>query len=538
VADEATTSTGPLNAEPGRAQLPRTMSATQAASLEAVLQNYRMTPATLARKLSLASHGEPWIPAPHLMEISLEVAKAIKRGGGRIIISAPPRHGKSFLCNRWLPVWVLENFPAHHVITATYGADLSTDFTRPVRDLFGEHGPAGTGLLSHFVRADAARADNFVMDHGGTLRGVGLGGPITGRGAHVFILDDYIKDFKEAMSPTYRDSIWDWFVNVALTRLEPNATIIIIATRWHHDDLIGRIKKNYGDKWLDLRYPAIAGADDRLGRVEGTPLFPERFGLDYFAERKEMMGTFMFNAQYQQNPTSKEDGITYANYIKVTDTVPHLGRMLFARVWDFAGSDKDRKRKRDHSVGALLGFDPLTLHLYIMNVVRKQLSPAKLESLVTDIAVADGYSTPIFIEQEPGASGKQVVEDYANRILKEFRVTPVLATMNKLVKAQPFLAHAEAGKVFMVKASWNQAFVDELNDFPDGKWDDQVDAIATGFLKLMGKKRLAPVWGRTIAKFASQETPVLGGDEDDETPSTLGNRLVTGATFGRSRRGA
>ena len=145
---------------------------------------------------------------------------------------------------------------------------------------------------------------------------VGLGGAITGRGADVLLIDDYIKEIKEALSTTTREYIWNWFTTTAFTRLEPGGTCIIIATRWHHDDLIGRIlKHNPGGAWDYIHIPAEAMENDLLGRAVGEPLFPERYPIEVLRERKAVLGSFFYNALYQQIPENPEAAITDADRI-------------------------------------------------------------------------------------------------------------------------------------------------------------------------------------------------------------------------------
>src|SRR5690606_11634205 len=198
----------------------------------------------------------------------------------------------------------LENYGRKNLILCSYGAELSTDFGRQIRDIIqdNEH------LLNVRIRPDAERVNNWLTQQGGAMRSVGLGGPITGRGADVLIIDDYIKEIKEALSTVHREYIWNWFVTTAFTRLEPGGTVIIVATRWHHDDLIGRILKNFPGEFTNIVIPAISEKQtpDILGRPIGEPLFPERYplgpGPGSLLERKNVLGSFFFNALYQQRP--------------------------------------------------------------------------------------------------------------------------------------------------------------------------------------------------------------------------------------------
>src|SRR4051812_34165181 len=192
-------------------------------TLQRILGNWKLTPATFAQKLSRGH----WIPSPHLQYIAVRLALAIAKGNARIILSMPPRHGKSELVSIYTPAWLLEYVGNLNIILASYGADLAEGFARRVRGIIRD--PNNEHLLRCRL-GDLSRAEEFNTSLGGYMYAVGLGGAITGRGANVLLIDDYIKEIKEALSPAYRDYIWNWYVTTALTRLEPNGSVIIIAT--------------------------------------------------------------------------------------------------------------------------------------------------------------------------------------------------------------------------------------------------------------------------------------------------------------------
>jgi len=465
--------------------------------IERVAQNWRLTPATLATKLSRGA----WIASPWLRYVSTRVAYGIARGGARIIISAPPRHGKSELIDVNTPIWVLENFPKRNVILASYGADLSVGFGRRVRNTIKDN----EDLLRVRISDDSAQAGMFGTSLNGQPSGymasVGLGGAITGRGAHVLLIDDYIKEIKEALSPAYREYAWNWFVTVAMTRLEPGASVIIIATRWHSDDLIGRILKNFPGQWENICCPAIAEEGDILGRKVGEPLFPERYGLQELEAQRELLGSVFFHALYQQRPVDEAQALTSGAWLKQCTELP-APDFKWARVWDLAATEGGG----DYTVGTLMGYSKSTNCCVIGNIVRDQLSPGNVEKYVRKIAIADGLDTTICIEQEPGSSGKTLIAHYESAVLPEFEVVAVPAVKAKLIRAQPFLAACEAGKVYLLDESigqvegaaggWQDHFIREFEGFPGGQFDDQVDTASAGYNYLSGKKVFTASWGR------------------------------------------
>lgn len=475
--------------------------------------NYKLTPATLAHQLN-----PHWYPSPHLMYISMQIATAIAQGNGRIIISLPPRHGKSELITKYSTLWSLEHFPFWKVILATYGADLSEDFSREVREIVYNN----QNDLSIRIPKDSSKVSNWKTSEGGGLKAVGIGGPITGSGADVLLIDDYIKDIKEAMSKSYKDHIWNWFRTVAFTRLEPGGTCIVIATRWAKDDLIGRlIDSNIGGVWTNIVLPAIALDDDLLGREKGAPLFPERYNKEALMAIKETMGSYFFNALYQQDPQDDENCLTNSEWLQVVDILPPLHNVPKARIWDLAATEHGG----DYSCGTHMLHSRTDNLTYITNVIRRRLSSQGVESLVRQTAISDGTDTPIYIEQEPGSSGKALVEHYQNVVLPEFKVEAVPCSDGKITRAQPFLAAAEAGKVRLLRGEWNEEFKREFQDFPGGEHDDQIDTAAIGYVKLSGKKTFSASWGRNSTSRDQSNKVIL--------PSTGGRPSIV---FGRNRK--
>ena len=457
-----------------------------------IIDNWRLTPATFAHKISRGS----WIPAPHLRYISKRIALGIAKGNARIIISAPPRHGKSQLSSIYTPAWVLENYPHYRTILAAYGADLAVGFSRQVRDIF--HDPNNQHLLSTRLRRDAAKVDAFLTEAGGGMSAVGLGGPITGRGADVLLIDDYIKEIKEALSITTRDYIWNWFVTTAFTRLEPGGSCIILATRWHSDDLIGRVLQNLAHEgWEYIEIPAIAEPNDILGRNEGEALFPERYPIERLHELKRTLGSIFFQALYQQKPVDETKKMTDSRWFKSIEEIPHeevwANQIKTARVWDLAATAGGG----DYTVGSRVSYNRVNGNTYIENIKRGQWGPQLVEQKVQETAVIDGYDCEILIEQEPGSAGIALVEHYKQKVLPGYRVTGIPVVVKKLIRAQPLLAAAEGGKVFILENSvWNEPFKREFDSFPGGENDDQVDTVAAAYTHLSGRKSLSASWGR------------------------------------------
>jgi len=483
----------------------------------------KFTPATLATYRT----GGRWIPAEHLLFLSSILAHEISQGDARIIVELPPRHGKSEEISVHTPIWFLEHWPWASVILATYAAELASGFGRRVRDSFLlDDATDGPRLLDARVRDDVQRTDHFLTTEGGGMASVGIGGPITGRGANLLVIDDYIKNWAEASSDLVLQSIQNWFGTTAYTRLEPGGSCVILATRWVLDDLIGWLIKNDKDRmWTVIRMPAIAEENDILNRAPGEALWSARYPIDKLLQIKSVVGDFIFNAMYQQNPKSIGETKADPEQIRIVDQLVNPQLYRWTRSWDIAATDGKKKKKGDWTVGILIGTNgrpglPTALTcLYDMQ--RDKLSPAKVEDLLLKTAQTDGTGTPIVIEQEPGSSGKAYAEHLASNVLRGYSVTIKPAGgENKWIRAQPYVAAVSHGRILMLRAVWNQIHKDELKDFPNGRHDDTIDSASQGFNELHQSNILIPTWGRPH----SQDSGVVRGDS---------GKLIQGVVWGR-----
>jgi predicted phage terminase large subunit-like protein len=491
-------------------------------------QAIRLTPATLAYHIT----DGRWIPARHLLYIAQVIAREVAIGGARIIVEAPPRHGKSELLSVHTPTWFLDKYPDQFVMLTSYNADLPVGFARRVRDTiaeFGgiERGPTRLGanepddlpafrrpVLNVRLRADSRQVSQWNTSVGGGMYAVGIGGPLTGRGANLLLIDDFCKNAQEAESPASQEHNWDWLISTAYTRLEPNGSLIGLATRWNINDLIGKLKRHIRDlqgRWIVITLPANAEANDVLGRVPGEALWPERYNEEALKERKAILGRYYYSALYQQKPIRKEDAHASPDDLTFVDILPALHHTLAVRSWDFAGS----KGKGDYTVGSLIGAkgNPGTSQARygIYDLVRGQWGPKKVEEVLRETAENDGAAVTIVIEQEPGSSGKAYAEYLRDKVLVGFKTVIVSANEAKWIKAQPFLAAVENHQVDIKKAGWNDPLKDELEDFPDGAYDDIIDSISIGINYLVTQQHRSVVWGRPRSEADVTESAPLRG---------------------------
>lgn len=480
---------------------------------------WAMTPATLAHKVSRGA----WFPADHLKYISQIVASAIYKSrvhgiGDRIIVSVPPRHGKSKLISVWTPIWVLKHWPASSIILASYGSDLSSDFSRESRDtiIMEEE------ILGIKLKKDTKQVLRWMTEERGGMFAVGVGGPITGRGADVFLVDDYIKNAEEAASEKVRKSIYNWFTSTALTRLEPGAVMIIIATRWHPEDLSGKLidQEDGGMPWRHIRLPAIAEEDDELGRKVGEALWPARYPKEVLNIIEKDVLEYYWGSLYQQRPVESRLGLYDGSKLQTVDIAPNIEDMLVIRSWDIAATPVEGDAMDpDWTVGTLFAYsNDLEVYL-ILDIKRERVGPSGVEELLKNTAEDDGPGVLIVLEQEPGSAGKNYIEMVQKHVLPEYMVKAVKPTGPKTVRANPLMAGMENGLVKALTGPYIKALRAEISAFPDGAHDDQIDSLSQAYTFLKLLRKMSPTWGRA---------------KKQGVPKTR-RGFNTGATFGRNQ---
>jgi predicted phage terminase large subunit-like protein len=435
----------------------------------------RVSPALLARYLDPSFR----VP-PHVQLMSREIRKAVTAGSGRLIISMPPRHGKSWMCSYWTPAWVLEVWPEWDVIMAGYGAAYATEWGRRVRNTLLDN----EDRLLVKVADDSAAADQWNTREGGSMRTVGVGGPLRGRGAHVLIVDDPIKDAEEARSEVMRQKLWEWWTETAGSRLEPEGTLIVVMTRSHEDDMVGRLlAAEDAGNWTHLCFPAIAEEADVLGREPGDPLWPGRFDAEALAEIRTRVGSYAFAGEYQQRPAPAGGAIflrrnfryltLQGDYYILHD--PERGNRRIARssCWRAQVADTALKDKTTSDYTVVLTFAVTqTGELLVLDVARDRLEvPQQLAYL----RAQQRKWGPRWLGVEDKASGTGLLQT-ARQGGHPFR--PLAAVTDKIDRAQPAATLCENGAIYFLRdAPWLNDFEAELLVFPNGTYDDQVDTL-------------------------------------------------------------
>lgn len=421
-------------------------------------------------------------PACHhrlMMEQLARVANGKRR---RLMLFLPPGAAKSVYASQLFPAWYM-GVKRRNVIGVSYGANLAKQFSGKAQGFLRDMSPAmGVGLASESV-------ERWKASNGSEYLSAGAGGAITGFRADCIIIDDPHKNREEADSLLLRDKIWNGYWSDVDTRLKPDGSIIIIQTRWHEDDLSGRLLSVEAQDWDVLSMPALATkANDPLGRQIGEPLWSDDaygYGAGLLKKREslERAGAIReWEALYQQEPKPREGSLFKVGKIKELEAAPVGGQVV--RAWDLAATSQSGSRDPDYTVGVKLLRTPDGAYV-VLDVKRFRGGPEEVEAEIVATARLDGRSVKISLPQDPGAAGKSLVF-YLTRALAGYRVESSPETGDKETRAAPVASQVNVGNFSMVRPSnprddWTRPFIAELGGFPSATKDDQVDALSRAF---------------------------------------------------------
>jgi predicted phage terminase large subunit-like protein len=420
---------------------------------------------------ALAPFGQK--PARHHGFLIGELERVERGELDRLMVFMPPGSAKSTYASLLFPAWWFCRHPRSAVIAASHTGELAAWFGRRVRNMVAEH----AATIGYNLATGNAAAGRWDTDAGGEYYAAGIGGSITGRRADLAIIDDPVKSREAGQSEAHRKRVWDWFRADLLTRLKPRGRIILIMTRWHEDDLAGRLLLTEADRWKVLSLSAVAGEDDPMRRAPGEPLWPEWESAAELADKRRTLGERDWSALYQQDPRPAEGALFRVGRIQVLDAEPSGIRAV--RSWDLAATAAVGTADPDWTVGLKLG-RLADGRFVVLDVVRLRGGPDEVEEAIAGTAGADGREVLIELPQDPGQAGKGQVL-YLARRLAGFRVGVSPETGSKVTRAAPVASQVNVGNVSLVRASWNRALLDELAAFPSGRHDDQVDALARAF---------------------------------------------------------
>ena len=452
----------------------------------------RTWPCTLAHYLD-----DRFLMPDHVWTMSEAIADAVWGDGpDRLIFTMPPRHGKSEHTSHWTPVWFLENFPDRRVLLGSYEATFAAKWGRLARDTIEQN----TDRLFVRVNPDARAVHEWFTTEGGGMSTAGTGGPFTGKGGDLLLIDDPIKNPEEAASEVYREKLWEWFNEAAYTRLEPGGVAAVIHTRWHEDDLIGRLIREHGDRWHVVNFPAIAEEDDALGRHPGDALWPERYSAEDLKEIFDQIGSKSTASLYQQRPSPEGGGIFQRKHFRYWYTDSHgmyalqhgdgVETVSPGSCVKFQCIDTAQKAKtsNDYTVVVTVCMTPKR-QLLVLDVARERL---EIPEQLPFIRQQKAKWNPRWVGVEEKASGIGIIQEarrqgltlrplYARRSkIARARVNkpPPVRSLDPVQNSVSAAALYEQGACFHQRgAAWLDDFERELLGFPNGVHDDQVDAL-------------------------------------------------------------
>jgi predicted phage terminase large subunit-like protein len=385
----------------------------------------------------------------------------------KLAITTPPRIGKTTLASIITPAYVLGRNPTETVITVSYGSELSESWGRRVRNTLSD--AAFRQVYPDCkLSPDSAAAYHFSTTAGGEYSATGRGGPITGRGASLLVLDDLVKDSSEANSDIITRGIIDWLQHVAFTRLTPNGRVLAVATRWSDRDPMGWMMSQSG--WTILHLPAIAeSVNDPMGRKVGEALWPSHYPVEALEQIRADVGSRVFQCLYQGNVAAAQGTIFKRDWFRYYEQAPAPEN--FSRI--VQSWDTGYKTGATNDFSVCVTFGETKTGFYLLSLYRGRIEFPELKRKVAELADSC-HPSEIYIEDR--ASGQSLVQEL--RLATSFPVIPIKVDRDKESRASACTGYFESGRIFFPKnAGWLADLEDELASFPGGRFDDCVDAV-------------------------------------------------------------
>lgn len=449
----------------------------------------------------------------HTKIICEEIDNAIERmkqgQSTYLLISVPPRHGKSDLVSRYLPAHFMGMFPDKDVIIATYSASLAFDLSKDARKIVKT--PEYKEIFKRSISKESGAVDSWKMEGGkGTVTASGLLSGITGKGGNLLILDDYCASRADAESELMREKTWNSFTNDFMTRRSPVCICIVLATQWHIDDVIGRIKEcnnpnseKYNKDFPQFKYlsfPAehadfdYAHPKGEIERIKYNYLFVNqeingkkydgRFDNTYYQQSRAVLGEYSYQALYMCDPTQRGGNLLNLDKIKYHKDLSEFPKTKYARLWDLAHTKKQTdKADPDYTSGTLLTYiknKEGMWELWIKNVQRIRCKAPERDELIRGCTNADGQSVTVVVEESLDSKDATATLQHAlagSRVVRGIKIKhgDKVARMGYV---EPIF---DAGNVHVYCGEWLPDWLNEARSFPSGKHDDQMDNITAGY---------------------------------------------------------
>jgi len=412
----------------------------------------------------------PHLPPPPHLDPLLELFERTRYEEVRAVVSMPPGFAKSVTAKHAL-AWRSYVDPACKNAFLSYGKELARDHSVEIRTLALE---AGVQL-----KQDDKSATSWKMVQGGALYAAGVGGALTGkRISGVAVADDLIKGMEDANSITSREKVWAWFQAVLSTRLLPGASIIVIATRWSHDDIIGRLKKMDGMDWEEVNLPAVHDGDlnpvDDMDCPKAVSLWPELYDMDQLRAKRVLAGEYVWSALYQGNPVPR--GANVFDGIPARFSLEDF-RLDGHKVVIAVDPAATASTKADYSVAAVCAMkgEGENAKMWILDVLRVQVTIPELVRRLLELQ--EKWKAPMAVE---AVGAFKAIPDMLREANPNLRLLPVQLRGDKFTRAQPYSAAWNDGRVLVPQDSpWADIWIDEHALFT-GKGDAQDDCVDAG----------------------------------------------------------
>lgn len=472
---------------------------------------------------------------PYQRHLYAHLDRLTRREIDRLVLSLPPRHMKSETVTIRYVAWRLIRDPGLRVVIGCYSADLAKRFSRAIRRLVRESGIP--------MNPEAQDVCQWETAAGGGLRAAGVGGGITGMGFDLLVVDDPVKSQAEADSAAYRDRVYEWFSVDLLTRCEPGAAMVLIMTRWHEDDLAGRLlATEAAAEWAVINLPALAEANDPLGRDYGVALCPDRYDEAALLRIQRTMGSQRFWALYQGRPTARGGDVLKRQWwrfwypagspppppvrVLLDDgadyTCPQVACPLTfthqLQSWDSNfGDDTSNQEHGDFVVGQVWGQNES--ECFLLDQTRGRWGFA--ETLPKVLSLSSAWPKAHLKLIEKSANGPAIISMLRKRVTG--LVAQGTGRMSKTGRAEAASALVEAGNVYLPHPAcfpWVHELLDECSAFPRGAHDDQVDALAQALNRLAHPTDFGFADDRTPDEIENDAWNALRrrrlGEDDDE----------------------
>jgi len=422
-----------------------------------------------------------YTPNWHHIRIAKELELVEQGKNDRLMLFLPPRHGKSELASVKFPAWYLGRNPDSEIITASYSSDLSIDFSKKVRNLVDSS--EYCEIFNTRLAKDSRASDRWNTSGQGSFVASGVGGSITGRGANILIIDDPIKNRLEASSDTIRNKIYDWYTSTAFTRLEKGGAVIIIMTRWHDDDLAGRlleIAKKTGEKWRVVNFPAIATEDEQYRKI-GEPLWKDKYDLGALERIRQSIGPRDWTSLYMQEPIDAGTA-TFTQemfrYYKTEELDAHLA-LKDLKIITAIDPALATKQSECYSSLVTIGVDKY-YNMFVLDTIFGHFAPDKILNLMFDQAKKwqDKAKTYKVVIEDIQFQKMLILEGRKQQILRKhrFALSGIRPRGDKMARIKSTLqVHYTTGRIYHKESQLE--LENELVRFPVGKID-VVDSLA------------------------------------------------------------